>query len=211
MRPPTEPFRRPVLTLFAPSPLTSPAPPRVVRSSASSLLHTVVPGSPWYVQSLEHTLRAPLTRSPSVPADRTTPFTFQRWGSTAALFVIFTLRILWVQAYYIVAYALGSVPSSPPSSVSRALSLVELNLTPRLLRAASTSSTCSSPSSRPSSTRRWPPTWLRRTPRRAHRASHRARATSTTASSAPSSAACPSSSSGTLPLSHTLSLRKLHR
>lgn len=41
------------------------------------------------------------------PADRTTPFTLQRWGSTAALFVIFALRILWVQAYYIVAYALG--------------------------------------------------------------------------------------------------------
>ncbi|GAA5831900.1 hypothetical protein JCM11251_003925 [Rhodosporidiobolus azoricus] len=44
--------------------------------------------------------------------DRTTPFTFRRWGTTGGLFVIFTLRILWVQAYYIVAYALGYALSS---------------------------------------------------------------------------------------------------
>ncbi|GAA5988855.1 hypothetical protein JCM11641_005044 [Rhodosporidiobolus odoratus] len=39
--------------------------------------------------------------------DRTTPFTLYRWGTTAGLFVLFVIRILWVQAYYIVAYALG--------------------------------------------------------------------------------------------------------
>ncbi|GAA5897480.1 hypothetical protein JCM8208_003283 [Rhodotorula glutinis] len=50
---------------------------------------------------------APSKTRPPDPPYRTTPFTFQRWGSTAALFVVFTLRILWVQAYYIVAYALG--------------------------------------------------------------------------------------------------------
>lgn len=45
-------------------------------------------------------------------ADRTTPFPLYRWGSSVALFLLFTLRIFWVQAYYIVAYALGCVPSS---------------------------------------------------------------------------------------------------
>ncbi|POY73856.1 hypothetical protein BMF94_3026 [Rhodotorula taiwanensis] len=39
--------------------------------------------------------------------DRTTPFPLYRWGSTVAVFLLFTLRIVWVQAYYIVAYALG--------------------------------------------------------------------------------------------------------
>ncbi|GAA6007081.1 hypothetical protein JCM11491_001502 [Sporobolomyces phaffii] len=39
--------------------------------------------------------------------DRTTPFTLKRWGATAALFVIFVLRILWIQAFYIIAYGLG--------------------------------------------------------------------------------------------------------
>ncbi|GAA6035231.1 hypothetical protein JCM8097_006430 [Rhodosporidiobolus ruineniae] len=39
--------------------------------------------------------------------DRTTPFTLHRWGSTSGLFLLFTIRILWIQSYYIVAYALG--------------------------------------------------------------------------------------------------------
>ncbi|BGP12879.1 hypothetical protein JCM10213_005167 [Rhodosporidiobolus nylandii] len=39
--------------------------------------------------------------------DRTTPFTLYRWTSTTVLFLLFVIRILWVQAYYIVAYALG--------------------------------------------------------------------------------------------------------
>ncbi|GAA5962124.1 hypothetical protein JCM3765_005532 [Sporobolomyces pararoseus] len=39
--------------------------------------------------------------------DRTTPFTLKRWGATSALFGIFVLRILWIQAFYIIAYGLG--------------------------------------------------------------------------------------------------------
>ncbi|GAA6001637.1 hypothetical protein JCM10207_002242 [Rhodosporidiobolus poonsookiae] len=54
------------------------------------------------VQSVKH-----YERQYQALLDRTTPFTLQRWGSTAGLFVLFTIRILWVQAYYIVAYALG--------------------------------------------------------------------------------------------------------
>ncbi|GJN91732.1 hypothetical protein Rhopal_004755-T1 [Rhodotorula paludigena] len=46
-------------------------------------------------------------RSFQAALDRTTPFTLHRWGSTVSLFLLFVLRILWVQAYYIVAYALG--------------------------------------------------------------------------------------------------------
>ena len=43
----------------------------------------------------------------ALAADRTTPFTLKRWGATAALFGIFVLRILWIQAFYIIAYGLG--------------------------------------------------------------------------------------------------------
>ncbi|GAA5863626.1 hypothetical protein JCM1840_000084 [Sporobolomyces johnsonii] len=39
--------------------------------------------------------------------DRTTPFTLRRWGTTAALFILFVIRIVWIQAFYIVAYGLG--------------------------------------------------------------------------------------------------------
>ncbi|GAA5845525.1 hypothetical protein JCM5353_005681 [Sporobolomyces roseus] len=39
--------------------------------------------------------------------DRTTPFTLKRWGTTAGLFGLFVLRILWIQAFYIIAYGLG--------------------------------------------------------------------------------------------------------
>ncbi|KAM0753404.1 retrieval of early ER protein Rer1 [Meredithblackwellia eburnea MCA 4105] len=39
--------------------------------------------------------------------DKTTPHTLRRWGATAALLVLFFIRILWAQAYYIVCYALG--------------------------------------------------------------------------------------------------------
>ncbi|BGP21781.1 golgi membrane protein [Rhodotorula toruloides] len=39
--------------------------------------------------------------------DRLTPFTFQRWCASVGLFLLFALRILYAQAYYIVAYALG--------------------------------------------------------------------------------------------------------
>ncbi|GAA6059100.1 hypothetical protein JCM10212_002071 [Sporobolomyces blumeae] len=39
--------------------------------------------------------------------DRTTPFTLRRWGATAALFGLFVIRILWIQAFYIIAYGLG--------------------------------------------------------------------------------------------------------
>ncbi|BGP36844.1 hypothetical protein JCM10449v2_000746 [Rhodotorula kratochvilovae] len=46
-------------------------------------------------------------RSYQALLDRTTPFNLHRWGGTAFVFVVFALRILWVQAYYIVAYALG--------------------------------------------------------------------------------------------------------
>ncbi|KAL8293703.1 hypothetical protein RQP46_000404 [Phenoliferia psychrophenolica] len=39
--------------------------------------------------------------------DRTTPHTLRRWGATAALVILFFIRILTVQAYFIVCYALG--------------------------------------------------------------------------------------------------------
>jgi hypothetical protein len=57
---------------------------------------------------------------PTVPflADQTTPFTVRRWGSTGVAFLLFAIRIFWAQAYYIVAYALGSVHSAFPSSSS---------------------------------------------------------------------------------------------
>lgn len=50
-------------------------------------------------------------------ADRTTPHTLRRWGGTAVLLVLFFIRIVWAQAYYIVCYALGYVrlrPTDPP-------------------------------------------------------------------------------------------------
>ena len=39
--------------------------------------------------------------------DRTTPHTLRRWAATAVLVVLFFVRILTVQAYFIVCYALG--------------------------------------------------------------------------------------------------------
>ncbi|KAK4054802.1 hypothetical protein OIV83_000726 [Microbotryomycetes sp. JL201] len=48
--------------------------------------------------------------------DRTTPHTFQRWGATTGLFVLFWIRILWIQRFYIVVYALGFLqPKFDPS------------------------------------------------------------------------------------------------
>ncbi len=40
-------------------------------------------------------------------ADRVAPYQYRRWGATGALFVLFMLRILLAQGWFIVAYALG--------------------------------------------------------------------------------------------------------
>ncbi|KAM0793125.1 hypothetical protein ACM66B_000603 [Microbotryomycetes sp. NB124-2] len=48
--------------------------------------------------------------------DRTTPHTVQRWAATTGFFVLFWIRILWIQAFYIVVYALGFLqPKFDPS------------------------------------------------------------------------------------------------
>ncbi|KAK8194900.1 rer1 protein-like protein [Phyllosticta capitalensis] len=39
--------------------------------------------------------------------DKSTPFIVQRWSGTAALFLVFGLRIIFAQGWYIVAYSLG--------------------------------------------------------------------------------------------------------
>lgn len=38
--------------------------------------------------------------------DRTTPHSFHRWLTTAVLFIIFSLRVIMAQGYFVVAYAL---------------------------------------------------------------------------------------------------------
>ncbi|KAI5479885.1 Golgi membrane protein [Pseudohyphozyma bogoriensis] len=50
--------------------------------------------------------------------DRTTPHTLRRWAATVSLFLLFFIRIVWIQAFYIVCYALGYVCFPLPLAAS---------------------------------------------------------------------------------------------
>lgn len=126
--------------------------------------------------------------------DKSTPYTTYRWIATATIFILFGLRIVFAQGWYIGTSERRRIARARVEDNARGHPTNHNPQSPT--PSASTCSTSSSPSSRPNSTPalKPTPTWRTACPQASLHFLPRA-----TRSSSPSSAACLSSSSGTLP------------